>query len=153
MIKFSVVILLFSMFFQEKHPIFHKYKDVIEEAETISIFEVAQNPTAQKEQDKAKQYIADYQVLKNIELKENLVDKFKKSILDKDNYIIEKKTCPFVAKYAISFKKKREHITLIISANTCEKVAIFSSHKSINETYHDLKAGNAIQAVLMELNP
>ncbi|PKQ68881.1 hypothetical protein [Raineya orbicola] len=133
---------------KEKHPIFHKHKDIIEEATEVALYEVKATPIASKDQEKDKVYLGDYEMLKKVEISAENAENLKKAVLDTNNYISEKKTCPMQAKYALKFSKKRHYITLIISENTCEKMIIFSSEKDINKHYHDFKTPNSLYPLI-----
>jgi hypothetical protein len=145
---FSFLFLWIFLASQDKHPIFHKHQDIIQEATEISLWEIAEQPIPEKEQEKNKTYIEDYLTLKKVSIPQEDIETLKKTVLNAENYTADKKHCPMVAKYAIRFSKKRHHITLILSSNTCEKTIIFSSEKSIHKHYHDLKASNGIHQLI-----
>ena len=147
----SLLLISFMQTEENNHPIFLKHKHVIDKATEISLYEISTNPTLPTEQDKAKSYIQDYEVLKIIALEKDQKP-LQDAILEKGNYISEKKSCPMQAKYALKFIRKKHHITLIISDSACPKTVIFSSEEDINKQYHDLKNDSSIYHILHQLS-
>lgn len=146
------ILWLLSMFvIQDKHPIFHKHQNIINEATEIVLYKINTQPTASSQHNKDKQYVGDYEVMAIIDLKEEQKNELKKMVLDTKNYIGEKKSCPMQAQYAIKFQKKKHYIVLIVSEGACKKSLIVSSQKDINKHYHDLAEENSIHAFLEKI--
>lgn len=149
---FSFLYLLMMMFdLNDKHPVFLKYQDIIQEATSIELYQVANQPVAANNQDKSKSYFEDYEILKKMEVKDQ--ENIKKIVLEKSNYIQDKKTCPMLATYAIKFNKKKNYISLVISDESCKKVVLFSSEKTLDKKYHDLAENNTLHSILKNWKP
>jgi hypothetical protein len=137
---------------KDSHPIFQKNKDIIEQANSIELFEIKERPILRKEQKKENTYINDYEVIKKITIESSNLDNLKKIVLDTANYEMkDKKTCPFLPKYALKFTKKKSYITLILANGECNKTYIYSSAKHVSHQNFDLKYGNQIESLLNEL--
>ncbi|MCU0439211.1 MAG: hypothetical protein MUC49_15040 [Raineya sp.] len=150
--KILSFIFLMSLFaVQDNHPVFHKHQHIIQEAKEVSLYEVSEQPVAPKQHKKDAQYIGDYEVLKTLKVSSDDVQNLKSVVLDEKNYIKDKKTCPMLSKYAIKFTKDKHYIALIVSPNTCEKVSVFSSEKSVNKQFHDLASPNSIHQTLEKI--
>ena len=148
---FNILFALFMLPEQEKHPIFHKHQNIINDANEVLLFKIHSRATAPAERDKSKQYAGDYEVIAKIDLKEEQQSEIKRIVLDTKNYIDDKKSCPMQAEYAIKFQKKRHYIVLIVSEGACKKSVIASSKRDINKHYHDLAEENAIHSFLEKL--
>lgn len=148
---FNILLAFFMLSEQEKHPIFHKHQNIINDASEVQLLKVHSQATTPAEQDKNKQYAGDYEIIAKIDLKEEQQNELKKIVLDTKNYIDDKKSCPMQAEYAIKFQKKRHYIILIVSEGSCKKTVIASSEKDINKHYHDLSEENAIHLFLAKL--
>jgi hypothetical protein len=136
---------------QDNHPIFHKHQNIIQEAKDVFLYEVLEQPVAPKQHKKDVDYIGDYEVVKTIKITSDDIQNLKSVALDEKNYIKDKKTCPMLGKYAIKFAKDKHYIALVISPNTCEKVSVFSSEKSVNKQFHDLSSPNSIHQTLEKI--
>ncbi len=153
LISIAIISLFAMMTCQDEHPIFKKHTDIITHTKEVILSEIAAQPTEPSTQDSSKEYLHDYEVLKIDTLAEDLTEKLKTAVLDTESYVIgSKKSCPMNAKYALTFaKKKKQHITLILSGHGCEKVVIHSSEKDLETVYLDLKEKNQILTLIDEL--
>ncbi|KOY87936.1 hypothetical protein AD998_18935 [bacterium 336/3] len=150
----KILSFLFLMSFfalKDSHPIFQKHQNIIQEAKDVFLYEVSEQPIASKQHKKDVEYIGDYEVLKALKITSDDAQNLKSVVLDEKNYIKDKKTCPMLGKYAIKFAKDKHYIALIVSSNTCEKVSVFSSEKSVNKQFHDLAAPNSIHQTLEKI--
>jgi hypothetical protein len=138
---------------QEKdHLIFGNKAFVIQNYADVTLFEVESYATKLDSQDKKKQYINDYQIIKKIDLSRKEKKYLQESVLEVKNYETKTfKSCPFVAKYAIVFTKGEEQITLIISAKSCEKVIIFDKKDVKNTKNYDLNEKNSIEEKILKI--
>jgi len=148
-LSFLFLMSLFAL--GDPHPIFHKHQDIIQEATEVFLYEISEEAILPKKQDKALEYVEDHQVLKKIKISADDIQNLKSVVLDEKNYIKDKKTCPMTSKYALKFAKKKHHITLIVSSSVCEKVSVFSSEKSVNHQFHDLKAQNSLHQTIEKI--
>ena len=148
---FNILLALIMLSEQDKHPIFHKHQNIINDATEITLYKVHSQPTAPAEQDKNKQYVGDYEVISKVDIQEQQQKELQKMVLDTKNYVDDKKSCPMQAEYAIKFLKKKHYIVLVVSEGTCKKSVIASSEKDINKHYHDLEENNAIHVFLEKL--
>jgi hypothetical protein len=145
-------LLLMAAFCNNSDPKMDKQRQVIEQAQEIELFEVEDYPTAPKEQVKISSYLADYRVLKKIEISPQVQKDLQTAALDTQNYILdEKKTCPFEGRYALRFTNQKEQVVLVLSARNCPKVIIASNQKKVDKLYYDLKADNRIQDLIAQI--
>ncbi|MDX2306127.1 MAG: hypothetical protein NW226_25170 [Microscillaceae bacterium] len=149
--KWFILLFIMSMFNPEEssHPVFLKHGHIIEKATEIKLSEVSATPVSSADQDPQKVYVQDYEVIREIVLEKDQ-KALQKTVLDKHNYIDQKKSCPLQAKYALKFTQGEQFITLIVSEDTCAKVIVFSSEADINHQYHDLKEDNTLNSALKE---
>lgn len=138
---------------QKEHLIFLQYAHFIKDAKQTTLFLIEDTPTQPKEQVASKKYCLDYEILKTVALTEAVADSLKEIVLEEKNYITEaQKSCPMVAKYAITFKKKNnQSFTLILSSAPCEKVTVSCSKKDFKKSYFDLKEKNEILVFIEKL--
>jgi hypothetical protein len=111
-----------------KDIVFGNRTFVVQEASEIELFEVEKYRTKADSQDGKKQYTADYEILKKIELskkdKKHLQDEF----LEAKNYETTVfKSCPFIGNYGVVFTKGDDKIIVIVGNKNCGKVLIFDS--------------------------
>lgn len=148
---FNILFVLCMLSMHDKHPIFHKHQNIINDATEIALYKIYSQPVAPSEQAKTKQYVGDYEVIAKIDLKEEQQNELKKIVLDTKNYVDDKKSCPMQAEYAIKFLKKKHYIVLVISEAACKKSVIASSEKDIHKHYHDLTEENNIHSFLSKI--
>jgi hypothetical protein len=148
-----IILFMNSKQAQKEHLVFLRYAHFIKDAKQTTLFLIEDTPTHPKEKVASKKYCLDYEILKTVALTEAVADSLKEIVLEEKNYITEAhKSCPMVAKYAITFtKKNNQSFTLIFSTAPCEKVIINCSKKDFKKSYVDLKEKNEILAFVEKL--
>ena len=138
---------------QEKdHPIFGNKVFVIQNHSDVALFEVESYATKLDSQDKKKQYVADYQIKKKIDISKKHKKHLQETCLEVKNYETKTfKSCPFVAKYALVFTKGEEQITLIIGEKTCGKVIIFDKKDEKYTKNYDLNEKNSLEEKIFKI--
>jgi hypothetical protein len=151
--NFSVLILIFSFFsFEITHPVFKEKIQIIRKNQSVELFAIDDFPTKKTEQDTTANYIEDYKILREITLDKDAKIKLRDEVSESKNYnIINQKSCPQIAKYALRFRKKDEYIIIVISPDPCSKSLIFSSDKNLNATNVELSSTNTLEPLLKEL--
>ena len=138
---------------QEKdNKIFGNKAFVVHNHTDVALFEIENYRTSLDSQDKKKEYVADYQINKKIELSRRDKKHLHEVALEVSNYeTVTFKSCPFVAKYAVVFSKGDEQITLIISAKACGKVIIFDKKDEKYTKNYDLVEKNSLESKILKI--
>ena len=138
---------------QEKdNKIFGNKTFVLDDHTEVALFEVENYRTSLDSQDKKKQYVADYQVSKKINLTKRDKRHLEEASLEVKNYETKTfKSCPFMAKYALVFTKGEEQITLIIGEKTCGKVIIFDKKNEKYTKNYDLNEKNTLEEKIFKI--
>ena len=142
--------LLFGAFVADKHPVFQNHGDIIAKSSELYLYKIAAQPTAPEAQEATRSYIEDYEIFESYVIEDAELDAFKDLVLDKSQYIEDKKMCPMQAQYALLFRNKKHYIALVLSSAQCEKVLILSSEKDIHKHYHDLREQNQLRSMLRQ---
>ena len=139
---------------QEKdNLIFGNKAFVIQNHSDVALFEVESYATKLDSQEKKKQYFADYEVTKKVEISRRDKKHLQETSLEAKNYETKIfKSCPFVAKYALVFTKGEEQIVLIISAKTCGKVIIFDKKDEKYTKNYDLNEKNSLEERIFKIS-
>jgi hypothetical protein len=140
----------FGFFVAEKHPVFQNHSDIIAQCSEMYLYKIAAQPTAAAAQDSARSYLEDYEIFERYVLEDAELEAFRDLVLDKNQYIEDKKMCPMQAQYALLFRKKKHYIALLVSSPQCEKVLVLSSEKNIHKHYHDLREQNQLRTMLRQ---
>ncbi len=142
--------LLFGAFVADKHPVFQNHSDIIAKSSEMYLYKIAAQPTAAAAQDSARRYLEDYEIFESYVIEEAELAAFKDLVLDKNQYIEDKKMCPMQVQYALLFRNKKHYIALLVSSVQCEKVLVLSSEKNIHKHYHDLREQNQLRSMLRQ---
>ena len=138
---------------QEKdHLVFGNKAFIIQNNTEIAFFEVENYRIKPDSQDQKKQYVADYQIKKRIDISKKHKKQLQETCLEVKNYETKTfKSCPFVAKYALVFTKGEEQIMLIIGEKTCGKVIIFDKKDEKYTKHYDLNEKNSLEEKIFKI--
>jgi len=129
-----------------------KAAGIIKNPSTITIYEVDPIPVLSVEQVKGAQYIHDYPIKKGSTFNKKMSVDLITAVQDTSQYMSEAtKMCPFMGKYAVTFKKGNQQLTILISTTPCDKVIIFCEGSFIDKTHMDLKDKSKIIYTIEEL--
>lgn len=126
------------------HKVFGTDEKTIKNSPKIELYMIDPIPVLSVEQIYGENYIFDYKVWKSVVLKKKEGVALVNAVLDTNQYVygIAKK-CPFMGKFAVRFQVGRKSLTILISADPCEKAIIFCPGSIIDKKHIDLveKAG------------
>ncbi len=122
-----------------------KTKSVINNPSSVIVYEVDPIPVLSVEQVQGKKYIHDYLIISTSKFDKKSSTALILALNDTSQYMSDAvKKCPFMGKYAISFKKGKMEFTVLISAEPCEKLIFFGEWSFLDKVHLDLKSKNAI---------
>ncbi len=129
-----------------------RYQHIVTNAQTIAFYEIDEFPTEKAEQQKAKQYINDYEIKRTIALDEIAADSVKKQLSNWENYdTTNVKSCPFIAKYALLFQQKTTTALVVLGVAPCGR-AVWSGSDATWETKTvELATTNQIENLLHKI--
>ena len=136
------------------HKVFGAYSDVILKASSIKVYRIEPYPVVSAEQEPRVQYIYDYGVTRiyNYKRSEVRLDSLNANLLDTTQFLYDdRRTCPFVGKYAVEFTKGKKTITLIFSEKPCYKMIVFCPDTEIDKLHFDIADNNKIYKALLPL--
>lgn len=137
------------------HKVFGTDEKTIRNSPKIELYMVDAIPVLSVEQIFGENYIFDYKVLKAVVLKKKDGLAITKAVLDTTQYLygISKK-CPFMGKYAVRFQLGKKSLTILISAEPCEKAIIFCPGSIIDKKHIDLvERAGIISTISSLVNP
>ena len=154
--KISLMIILLAasagIYAKNMHPIFGTSEGLIKGCQKLEVFMVESIPVMSVEQMQGKEYICDYPVVSSSMVKKKDGKSLILAVLDTNQYMSGLiKKCPFMGKYAVRFTKGNQSLTLIISAEPCDKVIIFCPGSPIDKKHIDIKERSAIIAFIEPL--
>lgn len=135
------------------HKIFGEYASIILKASTVKIYRIQKYPVVSAEQERNTQYVYDYEITRVYTYDDtDKLDTLTTNLMDTTQFLFEdKRTCPFVGKYAIEFTKGRKKLTIVFSERPCYKVIIFCPGTKIDKMHLDLGENNKIFESLQPL--
>ena len=136
------------------HKVFGEYTDVILKASSIKVYRIEPYPIVATEQEPRVQYIYDYGVTRiyNYKKSDGRLDSLNMNLLDTTQFLYDnRRTCPFVGKYALEFTKGKRTITLVFSEKPCYKMIVFCPDTDIDKLHIDIADNNKIYSALLPL--
>lgn len=154
----SILILLAiagSVEAKNMHKVFGTDERTIKNSPKIELYMIDPIPVLSVEQIFGENYIFDYRVMKSVVLKKKDGLAVTKAILDTNQYIYgNAKKCPFMGKYAVRFQVGKRSVTIILSAEPCEKAIIFCPGSIIDKKHIDLiEKSNIFPTINALVNP
>jgi len=97
----------------------------VENAQIIQLFAIEDFATAPEVQTATETYILDYKILNQISLSDSQQVIIKTYVSNLENYTENvARTCPFFAKYGLSFSENGKVTTMIIGTENCPKCMV-----------------------------
>ncbi len=95
----------------------------------IEVYLIDQFATPKAEQTGTSMYLADYQIIKPIEMDSSSIAELKNIISDSTTYNGENmKSCPFIGKYGVALSNRdKDYFHVIVSTEACPKCQVFAS--------------------------
>lgn len=127
----------------------------IKNACKVELYMVDGIPVMSIEQVQGQNYVYNYRVIKAMTVKKKMGMPVFSAVLDTNQYVYgEAKKCPFMAKYAIHFRACNKTVTIIVSAQPCDKAIIFCPGSIIDKKHIDLVDNSSIiSAIDKIMNP
>lgn len=140
---------------QNMHKVFGTDDKTIKNSCKVELYMVDAIPVMSIEQVPGQNYIYNYRVIKAMTIKKKAGMSLFSAVLDTNQYVYgEAKSCPFMAKYAIQFRKWNKSVTILISTQPCDKAIIFCPGSIIDKKHIDLVGNSSIIAAIDKLmNP
>jgi len=137
------------------HPIFGNECRIIKSSCRVQVYLIDPIPVYAVEQVPNEEYIYDYKIMRKMEFKKNIAKVVTDAILDTMQYLpLVTKTCPFMGTYAVKYTVGKKTVTVVISANPCDKVIIFCPGSVIDKKHIDIKDnGTLLAAIRFLFNP
>lgn len=131
------------------HKVFGTNDKLIKGSAKIEIYLVDPIPIMSIDQIQGEDYIYDYHVTKSLQIKRKLGIGIVNAVLDTTQYMpgVNKK-CPFMGKYAVHFRQGTRSLTIILSADPCDKAIIFCPGSIIDKKHIDLIEKSSIIAAV-----
>lgn len=135
------------------HKVYGEYSDIITKANQVKIYRIQKYPVVSAEQERNTEYIYDYEVTRVYTYdKGDRLDSLNIFLMDTTQFLYEdKRTCPFIGKYAVEFTKGKKKLTIVFSERPCYKVIIFCPDTEIDKLHLDLGKNNKIYDSLQPL--
>lgn len=154
---FSILVALTGISQAQKnmHKVFGTDEKIIKGSSKVWIYSIEQIPVMSVDQMQGENYVYDYRIIKTITSTKKMAGAITLAVLDTTQYFYGlNKKCPFMGKYAVQYRKGQKSITLVISAEPCEKVIIFCPGSVIDKKHIDIKTGSRIiTAIESVMNP
>ncbi|MFM2268609.1 MAG: hypothetical protein RL757_2050 [Bacteroidota bacterium] len=147
-----VAVVLWGVQGCKERDLVKRYQNAVKNASRVAFYEIDEFPTEKTEQQKAKEYINDYEIKRTISLDETVADSVKKELSNWSNYdTTNVKSCPFVAKYALLFQQKTTTALVVLGVAPCGR-AVWSGSDATWETKTvELAATNQIENLLHKI--
>lgn len=130
---------------KKTHPIYGVQENLIKNPSNIWIHQVESTPVYPIQQQPSVKYIFDYPIIHSFRFNKKMGLNLISSLRDSVQYMVEAtKKCVFLGKYAITFKKGKKEMTLLISSEPCDKMIIFCEGSPIDKKHIDLKEKSSI---------
>jgi hypothetical protein len=153
-----VIVLIFSLALSVAHSkniphkVFGLYSSLITKATSVNVFQIEKYPVVSADQLPNVMYKYDYEINKVYEHSSKMANSFVTYLLDSTQYAYDdKRTCPFIGKYAVEFTKGKNTLTIIFSEAPCYKMIIFCPGTDIDKKHIDLGKNNKIYNTLIPL--
>ena len=137
------------------HKVFGTDYLTIKNACKVELYMVDAVPVMSVEQVQGQNYLYDYRIIKAKTVKKKDGTAVFSAVLDSNQYVYgEAKKCPFMAKYAVHFRKGNKSVTIVISTQPCDKAIIFCPGSIIDKKHIDLvDHSSIISAIDKIMNP
>lgn len=134
-----------------RHKIFKRHIDIVKKPDTVWIYTIGETPVDPKLHDTTKSYIGNYLITNAKALDSVQTVRLQKAVIQKENYFFNvAKRCPFIAKWAIEFRKGGRKVIIIVSPANCSKVQVYLPNNT-QPTSFDLAEKNGIEATVSSL--
>jgi hypothetical protein len=125
--------------------------NLLKTSDKVELFVVEAFPTAAAEQNLSATYVADYKVLEFIATDPAEATALTLAAVEVKNFdIVNVKSCPFMAKYALRFSKGKDQVTLVLSPSPCGKTRILYA-SGAKEKALDLTPENRLEAAIQKI--
>ena len=144
-----------SVHAKNMHKVFGTDYTTIKNSCKVELYIVDAIPVMSVEQVQGQNYIYDYRIIKAKTVKKKDGSSVFSAVLDTNQYVYgEAKKCPFMAKYAVHFRKGNKSVTIVISIQPCDKAIIFCPGSIIDKRHIDLVDHSSIISAIDKLmNP
>lgn len=155
---FSIFILLAiagSVQAKNMHKVFGVDYNIVKNACKVELYMVDAIPVMSIEQVQGNNYIYDYHIIKTKTIRKKEGISLFSAVLDSNQYVYgEAKKCPFMARYAVQFRKGNKSLTIVFSPQPCDKAIIFCPGSIIDKKHIDLvDNSNIVSAIDKLINP
>lgn len=111
------------------------YQKTVNKADEVNAYLVDQYATRLADQEDPSNFLMDYKILDELATDQQMITTLKAVMADSSNYSTTNlKSCPFIGKYGLSFKRNNEYVNMIISLPNCGKCQIKHSSDETSRT-------------------